>query len=552
MVRRLNIDGDAQADLTGHGGEIRAVMVYQLDSYRYWESELHRNDLTYGHFGENFTVEGLADDEVCMGDRYRIGGALFEVTQPRVTCYRVGIRLNEPRMPALLVSHHRPGFYFRVLENGLVGPGDEIRKVADGPERVTVAEIDSLLYLPGHPRERLERSLRIPALSPGWKKSLRALLDQSVNGASANGNAGLSLSTSPAPAWSGFRSLAVNRIDRETASVVSVYLESLDKSPLPSALPGQFLVTRVHPTPDQPPILRNYSLSGAPDGGGYRISVKQEMDGVGSTFLHTRVKAGDVIEISAPRGNFTLQPGDGPVVLLSAGIGVTPVLSMLYWLKSQQSHRAVWWLYGARNHNEHPFAEEARRLLAALPNSRRYIVYSKPSPGDKIGDDFDIAGHLDVAALDRLGVPKESDFYLCGPAAFLTTFTSGLKEWGVEPQRIHSEIFGPATLSAPNVISEPRKQSGLPRPTQGSGPQIAFVRSGVTVSWDPRFSSLLELAEAFDVPVRWSCRTGVCHTCECPIVGGDFDYSPEPVEPPAAGNILICCARPKTDLQLDL
>jgi MOSC domain-containing protein YiiM/ferredoxin-NADP reductase len=376
MVGRLNIEGDAQADLMGHGGEIRAVMVYQLDSYQYWESQLHRSDLTYGHFGENFTVEGLADNEVCIGDRYRIGDGLFEVTQPRVTCYRVGIRLNEPQMPALLVSHHRPGFYLRVLENGLVGPGDEIRKVAEGPERVTVAEIDSLLYLPGHQRERLERSLRIPALSPGWKKSLRALLEQSVTGASANGNAGLSASTSPAPAWSGFRSLTISRIDHETASVVSVYMESPDKSPLPSALPGQFLVTRVRPMQDQPGILRNYSLSGAPDGGVYRISVKKEMEGVGSTFLHTRLKAGDVIEVSAPRGNFTLQSGDGPVVLLGAGIGITPLLSMLHWLKSQRSHRTVWWLYGARNHNEHPFAEEVRRLLAALPNCRRYIVYS--------------------------------------------------------------------------------------------------------------------------------------------------------------------------------
>ena len=122
MVRRINIDGDDQADRLAHGGEHRAVFVYQIDSYRYWERELGRDDFTYGQFGENFTVEGLADDVVCIGDRYRIGEALFEVTQPRVTCYRVGIRMDEPAMPTLLVAHHRPGFYFRVLEEG-VGPG---------------------------------------------------------------------------------------------------------------------------------------------------------------------------------------------------------------------------------------------------------------------------------------------------------------------------------------------------------------------------------------------------------------------------------------------
>src|SRR6476660_566156 len=152
MVRRINIDGDDQADRLAHGGEHRAVFVYQLESYRYWERELGRHDFDYGQFGENFTVGGLADDEVCVGDRYRIGGALFEVTQPRVTCYRVGIRMADPRIPALLVQHRRPGFYLRVLEEGAVTADDDIVKVADGPHGMTVAQVDALLYLPGHPR----------------------------------------------------------------------------------------------------------------------------------------------------------------------------------------------------------------------------------------------------------------------------------------------------------------------------------------------------------------------------------------------------------------
>src|SRR3954447_18854206 len=187
MARRLNIDGDGQGDLNGHGGERRAVFVYQMDSYRYWENHLGRNDFVYGQFGENFTVDGLPDAEVCIGDRYRIGTALLEVTQPRVTCYRAGIRLHDPRIPALLVSHHRPGFYFRVLEEGDVDAGDEIVKVADDPEGMTVAETDGLLYLPGHSRQQVARALRIPALSPGWQASFRALLDADP----AAGNAGL-------------------------------------------------------------------------------------------------------------------------------------------------------------------------------------------------------------------------------------------------------------------------------------------------------------------------------------------------------------------------
>ena len=199
-VRKLNIEGDGQGDLAGHGGEQRAVFVYQLDSYRYWERELGRDDFVYGQFGENFTVEGLGDDEVCIGDRYRIGTATFEVTQPRVTCYRVGIRMNDPRIPALLVSHHRPGFYFRVLEEGDVQAGDEIVKLAAGPEQMPVAEADALLYLPGHGRQELLRALRIPALSPGWQASFQALLEEEPG----SGNAGLAV-TSPPPAWPGFR-----------------------------------------------------------------------------------------------------------------------------------------------------------------------------------------------------------------------------------------------------------------------------------------------------------------------------------------------------------
>src|SRR5580700_7352023 len=204
-ARRLNIDGDGQGDLAGHGGEHRAVFVYQIDSYRYWQAQLGRSDFSYGQFGENLTVDGLPDGEVCIGDRYRIGSAVFEVTQPCVTCYRVGIRMNEPQMAALLVSQGRPGFYFRVLGEGEVGAGDEIVKVEAGPERVAVAEINALLYLPGHPASGLERALRIPALSPGWRTSLEALLDRERKGNGITGNPGLGPPTGPPPAWQGFR-----------------------------------------------------------------------------------------------------------------------------------------------------------------------------------------------------------------------------------------------------------------------------------------------------------------------------------------------------------
>jgi ferredoxin-NADP reductase/MOSC domain-containing protein YiiM/ferredoxin len=538
MARRLNVDGDGQGDLAGHGGEHRAVMVYQMDSYRHWESHFGRNNFSFGQFGENFTIEGLADDEVCIGDRYRIGGALFEVTQPRVTCYRVGIRMDDPQMAALLVSHRRPGFYFRVLEEGEVGAGDEITKIADGPERLSVAETDALLYLPGHPREGLERALRIPALSAGWKGSFRELLKQDAGGIS--------------PAWNGFRSLRVARIDRESSAVISIYLNAEDGSRLPAALPGQFLVLKLRPRPDVPSVLRNYSLSGAPDAGVYRVSVKQEANGVGSTFLHTQVSAGDPLEVSAPRGSFVLGPGDQPVVLLSAGIGATPVLSMLHALVAERSPREIWWLYGARNRSEHPFAEESRELLKKLARGQSFFVYSRPQPEDRLGQDFDTSGHLNVPLLDQMGVPRVADFYLCGPTAFLNSFTKNLQDWGVAATQIHAETFGPSESLTPGIIGAVKRPVHPPDGAAGPGPAVSFTRSGLTVAWSPKFQNLLELAEACDVPVKWSCRTGVCHTCECALVGGAVAYQPDPLEPPGEGNVLICCAQPKGDVEIDL
>jgi ferredoxin-NADP reductase/MOSC domain-containing protein YiiM len=550
MVRRLNIDGDGQADLQGHGGEHRAVLVYQLESYRHWEKELGRPEFAFGQFGENFTVDGLPDREVCIGNQYYIGDALFEVSQPRVTCYRLGLRMDEPRMAALLVSHERPGFYLRVLKEGLVGAGDEIVKIADGPERMTVAEINALLYLPGHRRENLQRALRIPALSPGWQGSFRALLEQPLDHGVRTGNAGLSAQHGAPPAWAGFRTLRVSRVDQDSLTVFSLILTSLDSRPLATPLPGQFVVLRLRPDAAAAPLLRSYSLSGAPEADHYRISIQQEEHGIASNYLHTQIHVGDSLEVSAPRGAFTLRSDSRPAVLLSAGVGVTPVLAMLHALARTGSTREVWWMYGTRNRAEHPFACEADGLLRQLPRSCRYIVYSQASAQDSVGSDFDAHGRLSVDVLTRLGVPPDSDFYLCGPVAFLQDLMQGLLSLGVPTTRLHTEIFGSGSSSTPG-ISEQRPPPHIPAGPPGKGPRVSFARSGLSVEWDPRFQNLLDLAEACDVPVRWSCRTGVCHSCEVGLIGGSVCYEPDPLDSPAVGNLLICCSRPREDIVID-
>jgi MOSC domain-containing protein YiiM/ferredoxin-NADP reductase len=551
MVRRLNVDGDGQGDLIGHGGERRAVFVYQVDSYRYWQNQLGRNDFAYGQFGENFTVDGLSDAEVCIGDRYRIGGALFEVTQPRVTCYRLGIRLNEPEMAALLVRHGRPGFYFRVLDEGEVEAGDEITRVASGPERMSVSEINALLYMPGHTRNQLERALRIPALSAGWRSSFEALLTQERKDGATTGNAGLTAASGPPPARRGFRPFRLSRKVRESGNVISLRLEPTDGQPIAAALPGQFVVLRLGPT-SAPALMRSYSLSGEPSAVYYRVSIKRESHGAASAYVDGELQVGDIVHASAARGSFTLRPGDTPVVLLSAGIGVTPVLSMLHALAAEASTREIWWLHGTRSGREHPFAEEARALREALAHPHSYICYSSPAPGDRPNLDFNSVGHLNMRVLQELNLPRNGDFYICGPSTFMSDLTGGLAAWGVAPDRIHTEMFGSGPSITPGIAPSPCRPPHLPAGPPGSGPMVSFSRTGLNVRWEPTFQSLLELAEACDVPVRWSCRTGVCHTCETGLVAGKIGYRPDPVDAPPDGNVLICCSQPEGDVVIDL
>jgi ferredoxin-NADP reductase len=344
----------------------------------------------------------------------------------------------------------------------------------------------------------------------------------------------------------------VARLSRESASVRSLVLVPADAQPLVSAQPGQWVVLRLRPDPAAPPLLRNYSLSDVPASDHYRISVKREAGGAASAYLHERVGVDDVLDVSAPRGAFTLEPGNRPVVLLSGGVGATPVLAMLHTLAAEHSRREVWWLFAARTRDEHPFAEEAARLLQLLPHSHRHIRYSRPGTRDRLGRDFDATGHFSVAAFEEITLPRNADCYVCGPAGFLRDLPAALVAWGVPPTHVHTEVFGPAGTITPGVVAGEHGPPHTPAGQPGVGPRVAFARSGLTVPWDPAYRSLLEFAEACDVPVRWSCRTGVCHTCESGLIAGAVHYDPEPLEAPAQGNLLICCSRPEGEVALDL
>ena len=534
MARQLNIDGDGQGDLAGHGGEQRAVLVYQLDSYRHWQEFLGRDGFEYGQFGDNFTVDDLSDEEVCIGDRYRIGAAEFEVTQPRVTCFRVGLRMGEPQLPALLVAHRRPGFYLRVITEGQVQAGDEITLTRRGPHALSVADTDALLYLPDRDIDRLRAALDIPALSPGWQQSFRDLLRSAENGTDVPApDVGVE------PGWPGFRSMRVDRVVPESSTVVSIYLTSDDGRELPEPRAGQYLTLRVPGAGDPPPV-RSYSISSSPGGSAYRISVKREPDGLVSSYLNTRLQAGATIDVAAPRGDFVLDDDSRPVILLSAGIGITPVLAMLQQLAATHSARELAWVHIARSTAEQPFADEAQRLLQSLPHARADVRYTATD------------GRPTAATLAALHLPSDAAAYLCGPASFMSEMREALVAIGVDAERVHTELFTTRPSLNPGVIDGPSVPPHQPAGPAGTGPQVTFARSGLSVRWSDSRQSLLELAEACDVPTRWSCRTGVCHNCITPLLSGAIEYSPEPLERPGGDQVLICCSQPDEDVVLDL
>ncbi|GAA3055692.1 MOSC and FAD-binding oxidoreductase domain-containing protein [Streptomyces glomeratus] len=551
MVRRLNIDGDGQGDLAGHGGEMRAVLVYQVQSYQYWQKQLGRDDLTFGIFGENFTVDGLPDSEVCIGDRYRIGDAEFEVTQPRVTCYRVGMRLGEPTMASLLVAHHRPGFYLRVIAEGHVQAGDEITLTRKGPEELSVADTDALLYLPGRDPEKLRKALNIPALSPGWQQSFRELAaaQQPTQEPGWPGDRASAQQPREEQGWPAFKTMRVTRIVPETPTVSSIYLDTTDGTPLPQPRPGQYLSIRLD-IGAAAPAVRSYSLSSAPTAGTYRISVKHEPHGQVSHYLHTSLRPGDLLDVASPRGAFVLKESADPVILISAGIGATPLLAMLHQLAATQDPRPVWWINTAHDRAHHPFADEAHTLLAQLPQAHEHIYYTAEAPHP---DEPHITqGRPTAASLAAMGIPTNADAYLCGPPAFMDGLSGYLSDHGLSPGHIHTEAFSALPAINPGVTPTAVIRPHQPPGPAGTGPLITFARSGITAPWSPAHASLLDLAEACDIPTRWSCRTGVCHTCITHLVAGNITYTTPPLELPEPGAILICCSEPTTEVVLDL
>jgi ferredoxin-NADP reductase len=452
------------------------------------------------------------------------------------------MRLGEPRLPSLLVAHHRPGFYLRVLTEGSVAAGDEIVRTRRVVNPVSVADVDALLYLPGHDLEQLKSVLETGALSPGWRESFRGMLENEGRLSPAG------TAAPPPPDWAGFRDLTITDVVAESVSVTSFRFAGDDA--LPTYLPGQFLTVRVPGAGDPPPV-RTYSLSGDPDSGDYRISVKREPHGLVSSHVATHLRPGDRVEVAAPRGDFVLDGSPGPVLLISAGIGQTPLLAMLYRLVSEHSDRMVWWIHTTHDADSHAFSAEVSGLLSRLPSARGLVYYT--TPGQPIAPGSNIrAGRLTPDVMAELGLPADAHAYLCGPEGFMDDLSAALVRAGLSAARIRTERFGSRSPINPGVVGRAPRSPHQPPGARGLGPNVTFARSGLTATWSDTYSSVLELAEACDVPTRWSCRTGVCHTCTTEVLSGAASYAVSPLEPPGDQELLICSAQPTADLVLDL
>lgn len=368
---------------------------------------------------------------------------------------------------------------------------------------------------------------------------------------------------------SGFRQFRVVAKQVESSLITSFHLEAADRSILPPFRPGQFLVLKL-PSGPEGHVLRNYSLSGSPeDRSRYRITVKREAAagaglpaGLGSGHLHDTVGVGDLLSADGPRGDFVLdESSDRPVVLLSGGVGLTPMVSMLSAL-AHRSDRRVYFLHACENGDVHALRDEVADLVAMRENLMAHFCYRQPNYKDRAEKRFDSEGVFDRHLLQRLLPLDDYDFYLCGPPPFMLAMYQTLRGLGVAKARIAYEFFGPATVLDTGDEPKPTaKETALQKTAlQKTGPVVAtagaitieFRKSGLVAQWDDTAHSLLALAESQGLHPEFSCRAGICGTCKSRVLTGEVAHFEDPLEELAADEVLLCCSRPKTALILDL
>jgi ferredoxin-NADP reductase/MOSC domain-containing protein YiiM len=527
---------------TGRALGIRnhAVFVFSHQHYAHWEKDLHRPALPFGSFGENLTVSCLDESITRVGDELSIGTAILRVVQPRIPCYKLAHFLDAPQdFPMKYLKSTKVGVYCSVVREGEIEAGDAITLVRTDLKNSTVAEFVRVTQFDTTDVVGLTTLLDSPGLIPEWKARVERLLDSAAESGSA------------ARSWKGWRQLACVARQDESEDVASFYFAAPDRQPLSACRPGQFLTLKLTPEGGLP-MIRSYTISGAiptfDAPSQYRLTVKREQkDGntpSASTFLHCFCQQDTVVEARAPSGAFTVRPEERqPIVFVSSGIGLTPMLAMLTGMAECEDPRPLLWFHGARSRRQHPLQAEQMALTKRLPGLRVHLYHSQPSRDERAGHDYHRSGRLDAAEIFAES-PAGAVFYVCGPGPFMADIVQGLLDQGVGRDRIRTEAFGSSSIQIRKSLAQ-----GTP-PAQEA--RVRFEPAGVEAEWHPQDGTLLDFLERLGLTKDASCRSGICRTCAATLVSGVVSY-PDSIEPPEDDRtVVLCSARPASDLVVHL
>lgn len=513
----FNLDGDGQADLRFHGGQHKAVYAYPVEHYTYWESVIDRQAMPFGQFGENLTTAGLEESGVRIGDRLRIGNAVLQVSEPRVPCYKLAMRMGAGDDFSQKFLHSgRVGFYLRVLTPGHLAAGDPIERIQCDIDAPSIEEFVRVTLSGKRTIDELRSVAMAPDLSEGWRATIRTMISTELR--------------RDQPAWRNFKDFKVVETIDEAPGIRSIFLAPDDQSALPSWLPGQHVT--VKRAVDG--LTRCYSISGQSlTAGALRITVKQitgpdHAKGEMSSWLHSRVK-GDPILLGAPRGNFHIDPvSRRPAVLLAGGVGITPLMPILEHCVSMGV--PVQLLHYVRS----PLMRIYSDILSSLAEKSVGLSVAWVYSSEAVRDELSLGNLVDPEMIEW------ADFYVCGPAPLMDSLTRRLLSLGVTSDRILSESFVGA------------KKSGiLSADAMSDGAKVTFARSEIELEWTGDHYSLLDFAEENGVKVTFGCRAGSCGQCQTGLKSGSVSYV-EPVDEPDNGDVLLCCCIPNEDIELDL
>ncbi len=530
MAGEEGLAGDALATGRKLGVHNHAVYAIPADTFDYWKERISRPDLPFGGLGENVVIDGPNEQAAAIGDRFEIGRAELTVIQPRIPCYKLAHFLGLVQgFPYEFLKSGRTGFYCAVTRPGAIQQGDTGRWIAaDGP-RVSISRFIELSQF-STDSEAIAELLSNPHVIGGWKDVIRRRLEQLQD-------------LRRRPVGDGWSEVRCERIDDEGGGIKSFHLRGASGI-LNGARGGQFLTLRQ--TIDAKPVIRNYSVSAATgalvaESGCLRISVKLErsLAGLGgrmSSALHQDMVVGDSLSVRPPAGHFTLpeEPGTGEILLISGGIGITPILGILWQAVADGRQENFRLVHVLRADQAFPFAGELEQLARLLPDLRIEAFNTGASGVSENGLNSRNGRPDWNSVLSSLG--SGGLVYVCGPGALIDAVAAAARSRGFDDRAIIRESFG-----------------ALAAPGNSAGANISFIRSGCSARWTPGDGSLLDVAIGNSIDIGYSCRSGICGSCKAPLLAGTVAYPQEMNTATVPdGHILLCSAMPESDLVIDI